>query len=100
MELEFFLEKNVIFVLKIKTIIKNKNRKIKMTTYEVTFNEKTAFGKNFLAFLVANKKYVKVKNPTEMTEEEFDAMIEESREQYRQGKYKTIDDVDKFLQEL
>jgi len=33
-----------------------------------------------------------------MTEEEFDAMLEESREQYRQGKYKTIDDIDKFLE--
>ena len=58
-----------------------------MTTYEVTFNEKTAFGKNLLAFLVANKKYVKVKDPTEMTREEFDAMLEESRAQYARGEY-------------
>ena len=71
-----------------------------MTTYEITFNEKTAVGKNILAFLDENKKYVKVKNSTKMTKEEFNVMLEESREQYRQGKYKTIDDIDDFLQNL
>ena len=71
-----------------------------MTTYEITFNEKTDAGKNILAFLDENKKYVKVKNPAKMTKEEFNAMLEESREQYRQGKYKTIDDIDDFLQNL
>ena len=30
-----------------------------MTTYEITFNEKTDAGKNILAFLDENKKYVK-----------------------------------------
>ena len=69
-----------------------------MTTYEITFNDLSPKGKSILNFLKENK--VKIKSSTKMTEEEFDAIIEESREQYRQGKYKTIDDVDKFLQEL
>ena len=73
-----------------------------MTTYEITFNEKTDAGKNILAFLDENKKYVKVKNPAKMTEEEFDAMLEESREQYRQGKFTRVspEEFDKFWESL
>jgi hypothetical protein len=35
-----------------------------------------------------------------MTEEEFEAKIQRSKEQYERGEYWTIDDVDKFLEEL
>ena len=58
-----------------------------MTTCEITFNEKSKVGKDLLAYLEENKKYVKLHNPAKMTEEEFDAMLEEAREQYRQGKF-------------
>ena len=70
-----------------------------MTTYEVTFNERTAIGKNLLAFFEENKKYVKVKDPTKMTKEEFYAKIERSAEQARQGRVRRIkyEDIDKFL---
>jgi hypothetical protein len=71
-----------------------------MTTCEITFNEKTKIGKNFLVFLQENKKHFKLKYPTKMTKEEFNAMLEEAREQYARGEYGIIDDVDKFLEEL
>ena len=71
-----------------------------MTTYEITFNEKTDAGKNILAFLDENKKYVKVNNPAKMTEEEFYAKIDRSLAQYERGEYKTITDIDKFLEDL
>ena len=58
-----------------------------MTTYEITFNEKTVAGKNLLAFLEQNKKYVKVKNPTKMTKEKFEAKIQRARKQYECGEY-------------
>ena len=63
-----------------------------MTTYQITFNERTNFGKNFLLFLEENKKYVKINNNTKinsakMTKEEFDAGIQLAREQYERGEY-------------
>ena len=73
-----------------------------MTTYEITFNEKTKTGKNFLAFLEENKKYLKVNNPAKMTKEEFEAMIDESLAQYERGEYKELkyEDIDKFIDNL
>ena len=79
-----------------------------MTTYEITFNEKTAAGKNILAFLEKNKKYVKVNAPkvsasTKMTKKEFYAMIDEALAQYERGEYTELgpdDDISKFLEEL
>ena len=56
-----------------------------MTTYEVTFNERTAFGKNFLAFLTENKKYVKVNDPTKMTKKEFEDKCARGRAQFERG---------------
>ena len=70
-----------------------------MTTYEITFNERSAFGKNFLAFLEQNKKYVKVNDPTEMTKEEFYAKLEKARAQYEHGECKRIsrEDIRKLM---
>ena len=62
-----------------------------MTTYEITFNEKTTFGKNLIAFFLENKKRVKLKDPTLLTEEEFDAKIQEAREQFARGEYIVYD---------
>ena len=61
-----------------------------MTTYEITFNEKTKTGKNFLTFLEENKKYVKVNNPAKMTKEEFEAKIKRAEEQYARGEYTEV----------
>jgi hypothetical protein len=58
-----------------------------MTTKEITFNERTKTGKNFLMFLQENKKHFKVKDPIKMTEEEFEAKIQRSKEQYERGEY-------------
>ena len=71
-----------------------------MVTYQITFNEKTTFGKNLIALFLQNKKLVKLKeeqkelqtkkqkkDPTLLTEEEFDAKIEEARAQYERGEY-------------
>ena len=70
-----------------------------MTTYEITFNEKTTVGKNILAFLEQNKKYVKVNDPTKMTKEEFAAELAMARQQYERGECKELkyEDIDKFL---
>ena len=58
-----------------------------MTTYEITFNENTAVGKNILAFLEENKKYIKINGPAKMTKEEFYAEIDEAIAQYERGEY-------------
>ena len=58
-----------------------------MATYEVTFNEKTDFGKNLLTFLTENKKYVKVKDHTKMTKEEFFAKLDKAKKQCERGEY-------------
>ena len=63
-----------------------------MTTYEITFNEKTNVGKSLIAFLEQNKKYIKLKDPTEMTKEEFEAKLKRSEEQYKRGEYVIYDD--------
>jgi hypothetical protein len=70
-----------------------------MTTYEITFNEKTKVGKDVLAFLEQNKKYVKLKDPTEMTKEEFYAKIQRGREQFERGECTRVakKDLKKFL---
>ena len=61
--------------------------------------KKTDAGKNILAFLDENKKYVKLNPPTKMTEKEFYAMIDESLAQYERGEYEELkyEDIDKFL---
>ena len=76
-----------------------------MTTYQITFNEKTDFGKNLLVLFHNNKKQIKLKeevklkerakvkvkkDPTLLTKEEFDAKIQESREQYARGEYTSM----------
>ena len=63
-----------------------------MTTYKITFNERTNFGKNFLIYLQENKKYIKVNDPTKMTEEEFYAKIKKAEEQYERGEYTVYDE--------
>ena len=70
-----------------------------METLEITFNEKTIAGKNLLAFLEQNKKYVKVKDPTKMTKKEFYAMIDEAIIEAEQGKVTRVksEDFKKFL---
>ena len=70
-----------------------------MTTYEITFNERSAFGKNLLTFLEQNKKYVKVNDPTEMTKEEYMNMLAESTAQAERGEVKRLkhEDISKFL---
>ena len=70
-----------------------------MTTYEITFNEKTNVGKSLIAFLEQNKKYIKLKDPTEMTKEEFEAMLDEAKEQARRGEVTRInpEEQKKFL---
>ena len=73
-----------------------------MTTYEITFNERSTVGKNILAFLEQNKKYVKINTPTKMTKEEFDAKCNEAREQWKRGEcftFHTNEDVDAFFEE-
>jgi len=73
-----------------------------MTTYEITFNEKTAVGKDLLMFLEQNKKYVKVNAFANMSEEEFDAKIQRAREQYARGEYTRVlpGELNNFLEEL
>ena len=73
-----------------------------MTTYEITFNEKTDAGKNILAFLDENKKYVKVNAPTKMTEEEFEAKIQKAEEQYERGEFTRVlpGEFDEFWESL
>ena len=70
-----------------------------MTTYEITFNERTKIGKNFLVYLEQNKKYFKLHNPAKMTEDEFDAMLEDAREQYARGEYIELEyeNISKYL---
>jgi len=70
-----------------------------METLEITFNKKTVAGKNLLAFLEQNKKYVKVKNPYKMTKEEFYAEIDEALAQVERGECKELkyEDIDRFL---
>ena len=68
-----------------------------MRTYEITFNERSKVGKYLLAFLEENKKYIKLNDPTEMTKEEFYAMIDESLAQYERGEYtRMLPDEDLF----
>ena len=86
-----------------------------MTTYQITFNEKTDFGKNLLVLFQDNKKQIKIKEeekiiikervkekietkPTLLTEEEFDAKIQRAREQYKRGEGKKYDE--KFRKEV
>jgi hypothetical protein len=70
-----------------------------MTTYEITFNEKTKIGKNFLVFLQENKKFFKLKKTSKMTQEEFYAKIDKSIEQDRRGESFEVkpEDFKKFL---
>ena len=58
-----------------------------MTTFEITFNEKSTIGKYLLLFLEQNKKTIKVKDPTKLSKEEFLANIDEALEQYNRGEY-------------
>ena len=82
-----------------------------MTTYQITFNEKTTFGKNLIAFFLQNKKFVKVieeqkklqikkqkKDPTLLTKEEFYAQIDEALAQCERGEYHIYDE--KFRKEV
>jgi len=73
-----------------------------MTTYEITFNERSTVGKNILAFLEQNKKYVKINDTYKMTKEEFDAKCAEAREQCMRGECTRVAPGDnlKFLEEL
>jgi len=89
-----------------------------MTTYQITFNEKTDFGKNLLVLFQNNKRQLKVKeevkikerakekvkkDPTLLTKEKFYAEIDEAIAQYKRGEYTRItpeDDLKKFLEEL
>ena len=66
-----------------------------MTTFEITFNEKSIVGKYLLLFLENNKKHVKVKDPTLMTKAELIATVEEAREQFKRGEY-TVYDSEEF----
>ena len=70
-----------------------------MTTYEITFNERTTVGKNILTFLEQNKKYIKINDTTKMTFEEFVEKCERARKQYERGECKELkyEDIDKFL---
>ena len=70
-----------------------------MTTYQITFNEKTDFGKNLLVFFQDNKRQLKLKeeakikvkkDPTLLTKEEFYAKIDKALQQCRQGKAKRL----------
>ena len=58
-----------------------------MQTYEITFNEKTKKGKEIFDLLQQHKVQLKLKKSAKMTEKEFDAMLEESREQYKRGEF-------------
>ena len=73
-----------------------------MQTYEIKLNEKTKIGKEIFLFLQQHNVAMKLKEKekTKMTEEEFDAKLQRAREQYARGEYGTIEDVDKFLEEL
>jgi hypothetical protein len=71
-----------------------------MTTYEITINEKTKIGKDILAFLEQNKKHIKLKDPTEMTKEEFYAKIQRAEEQHLRGEGTVVKDFRKFLDSL
>ena len=70
-----------------------------MTTYEITFNEHTEFGKNLLAFFEENKKYLKISDSTKMTEDELETRIKRAEERYKQGESIRLDrkDFKKFL---
>jgi predicted RNase H-like nuclease (RuvC/YqgF family) len=71
-----------------------------MTTYEITFNERTKIGKDILAFLEQNKKYVKLKDPTKMTKEEYEAKIARGIAQYERGEctvYNNREEFEKLL---
>ena len=79
-----------------------------MITYQITFNEKTEFGKNLIELFQNNKRQIKVKeekvtktkkDPTLLTEEDFYAMIDESLAQYERGEYFELkpEDQKKFL---
>jgi hypothetical protein len=74
-----------------------------MTTYEITFDERTAVGKNILMFLEQNKKHIKVVDSTEISDkEELVAIIEQAHKDQKEGKcirlkYEEIDD---FMESL
>jgi uncharacterized short protein YbdD (DUF466 family) len=76
-----------------------------MATYTININERTTEGKNILEFLQKSSKYVqfkkkeKVKDPTEMTKEEFYAQIERAYAQYERGEYTEVkpEDISKYL---
>ena len=69
-----------------------------MTTFEITFNEKSTIGKYLLLFLEQNKKSIKVKDPTKLSKEEFDEKIQRARDQYARGEYYVYDE--KFRKEV
>ena len=71
-----------------------------MTTYEITFNERTAFGKNLIAFLLENKKLVKINNSSKMTEAEFETKIQIAEEQYARGEYTIYNNREEFDKSL
>jgi hypothetical protein len=74
-----------------------------MQTYEITFNENTDIGREIFAFLRQYKNYVKLKEPTKLSKEEFDAKILRAREQYARGEYTEVgpdDDIVKYIEEL
>ena len=56
-----------------------------MTTYQITFNEKSTFGKNLLALFEQNKKLVKLEDPLMMSKEEFEAICNKGREEFERG---------------
>ena len=68
-----------------------------MVTYEITFNERSAKGKEILAFLKENK--VEIKDPTKMTKEEFEAKCARGREQFERGEC-TVYDSEVFKRKL
>ena len=90
------------FLKKTKFLYKNYCLLNIMTTYEVTFNEKSKVGKDLLSFFEQNKKQIKVNDPTLMTKEEFEAEIEESYQEYLRGEYTEVeyDEIDKFIDQL
>ena len=70
-----------------------------MTTYEITFNERSKIGKSFLGFIQENKKYFKIKDPTEMTREEFFAKLDKAKKQCERGECTRVakEELKKFL---
>ena len=56
-----------------------------MTTYEITFDEKTKAGKGLLTYLEQNKDHLIINDPTEMTKEEFEAKCAIAVAQYERG---------------